>query len=216
MPERLRLPLRRQAAAVHVDGAEAVVRLVDDENLRRGLHDLQRLRVDMVLERALGQAQPVGIVEAALRGAPFLQLGGPWLKRQTVLEPRAGVAAAHLRRAASHVGLLIRHPDAGEIRLAVGRPRRRRRQIRFTVRASRDAGGLMRGPLRRHRAGQDDESCQRRERPCHVASFAGEARIVARLFGWSRWNHGLRAAPNAVPSSAVTTRLSSVGRRVRS
>ena len=49
---------------------------MDDQNLRRRLHDLQRLRVNVVLERALRQAQPVGIVQAAFRGAPLIQVRG--------------------------------------------------------------------------------------------------------------------------------------------
>lgn len=86
VPIRLRLSLTRQRTAVHVDRAEAVIRLGDVENLSRHPGDLYWLWIDVVFKRTLRQAQPIRIVQAILRSALLLELRGPWLERQPVFE----------------------------------------------------------------------------------------------------------------------------------
>src|SRR5262245_2283879 len=55
VPIGLRLTLFGKRAPVHVDGSEAVIRFVHDDDFPRQLNDLARLRVEMVFERPLWQ-----------------------------------------------------------------------------------------------------------------------------------------------------------------
>ena len=75
----------------------------------------------------------------------------PWLERQPAFESRARVATFNLRRAAGWrtvwFGSFKPHPDAGQIRLAIGCSRRRPVQIRLAVRPFRDSWLRMQGPL---------------------------------------------------------------------
>ena len=72
----------RMRTPVHVDRAQTVVGLVDDEDLLRRLDHLERLRVDMILERALRHAQAVWIVQSVFRCALSLKVRRPRLERQ--------------------------------------------------------------------------------------------------------------------------------------
>ncbi len=87
------------------------------------------------------------------------------------------VEASHLRDR----GQLV-HPDAGEIRLAVGRPRRRRGQVRFTVaRAGRSRRGKVQ-PLRVHARGHESQKPEHDQEPlaCHRAFSSDRLRHFAR------------------------------------
>src|SRR4029453_1516935 len=70
VPVRLRLTLLGKLTPVGVDGSEAVIRFVHDDYLSWQLNDLARLRVEVIFERPLRQAQRVWIVERARSPLP--------------------------------------------------------------------------------------------------------------------------------------------------
>src|SRR5215813_5341203 len=142
IPIRLYVALRRQRAAVCVDRAETIIRLGDVQNLSRCLDYLKWLRIDVVLKRTLGEAQPVGIVQAILCGALLLEFCRPWLERQSIFESHTRVAAPDERRPTGWWTVRLRivesNPDTGQVRLAVGCSWRWCFEVRFTVRAFRN------------------------------------------------------------------------------
>src|SRR6267142_4078234 len=151
VPIRRDLSRRRKRTAVHVEGAGPVIRLGGVENLSRRLDDLHWLRIDVVLKRTLGQAQPIGIVQALRCGALLLELRRPRLEWQPLFESRARVATRYERRPPGRgvrVGTVKSNPDAGQVRLAIGRSRRRCVEIRLTVRPFRNSWFRMQRPLR--------------------------------------------------------------------
>ena len=152
VPGRSHRTLRRKRTPVHVERAEAVIRLGYVDNLFRCLDDLDWLRIDVVLKRTLRQAQPIRIVQALLRGALLLERRGPWLERQPVFKSRACVAALHERRPvgrAVRLRTVISNPDAGEVRFAIGRTRCRCVEIRLAVRPFWNSWLWMERPLRK-------------------------------------------------------------------
>ena len=78
------------------------------ENLARHLVDLEWLRIDVVLKRTLGQAQPVRIVEAFFRGAALLEF-----RRQAGTAGRLGIPPPRCRPRRAEPGL------AGAARLGI-------------------------------------------------------------------------------------------------
>src|SRR5262245_38194484 len=64
-------------------------------------------------------------------------------------------------------------PQAGEIRLAIRRSRRRRREIRFAVRQSRDSGRDVAWPLSGSRRCKNADECQRRDHRNWMSSHQG-------------------------------------------
>src|SRR5204862_4563037 len=111
------------------DRAQAVVRLVDDEDLFRCLDDLERLGIDVILQRSLRQTQAIGIVQSVL-GRPLpLEIRRPGLKRQIACIGAAG-----------------NRPYAREVWLAIWGAGRRPLEIRLAVSALRSIR-WMRRPL---------------------------------------------------------------------
>src|SRR5262249_35537771 len=143
MPIRLYFALWRKRTAIRVDRAEPVIRLGDVENLSWCLDNLKWLRIDVILKWTLRQAQSIRIVQAILCRALLLELGRPWLERQSIFESGACVAAPHQWRPAGWWAVRLRivksNPDAGQVRLAVGCSRRRCLEVRLAVRAFRNS-----------------------------------------------------------------------------
>src|SRR5262245_23233447 len=143
MPVRLYVSQWRKRTAVRIDRAEPVIRFGDVENLSRCLDNLKWLRIDVILKWTLRQAQSIRIVQAILCRALLLELRRPWLKRQSIFESNARVAAPDQWRPAGwwavRLGIVKSNPDAGQVRLAVGCSRRGCLEVRLAVRAFRNS-----------------------------------------------------------------------------
>src|SRR6185436_2112147 len=100
VPPGLRLSLWRQFAAIHVDVAEPVVRLVlDEDHLRvRNVHDLPGLRLLMKLQESHRQTHGVRIITILQFAALFLDLGRPRSVRQAAFHVRTRFTERRNRR----------------------------------------------------------------------------------------------------------------------
>ena len=122
--------------------------LVEDQDQSGRLDDLEGFRDRERLRDPVRQASLARHPLAAVFAAGLVHGFSPWLKehldtgRETIRRARGG------RRSAWPP------PDAGEIRLSIGRSRCGRCQIRRAVGRARDPGLRNMEPLRRRRRGQ--------------------------------------------------------------
>ncbi len=144
------------------------VQLVQHHQQARRLHELEQVGHAVGAQECVRQADDMRIVLGLVGGAFLHERHLPRLIGKAALQARAEVdpVAAHrqLRSAGQHLGILIgaervgRKPDAGEVRLAVGSPRRRRREVGLSIREPWHARGRVFQPLGRRRDGQRDDS----------------------------------------------------------
>jgi hypothetical protein len=156
VPVRLRLTLLRQRAAVRVDRANHVVRLVDHDRLVRQLDDLLRLRVQVEHQWALREAEGIRVFEPVPGEAFLHELARPGLIRQPALHAGPEILERRERRLTGrrHARFLRArrpHPDARQVRPAVRRARRRCRHVDLAIRRLRHSRFGIERPLR----GQD-------------------------------------------------------------
>ena len=164
VPHPGRLGVLRQRAAVGEDLPVDRSRLVQEDHHVRSLHDLEAVRDVVLLGDARGPAAHAGMILAVVLDPFLVERLRPRLQRHLARLQICGEVQQMLDG-------LDRHPESGEIGLAVSGPARRRVHVDLAVRRPRHVLPRVRIPLRVERR---SSPCRGRARPSRRRVFMGE------------------------------------------